>query len=683
MEAIIKSAFNIVVDVGEGQNVTHFLNAFIDKSKETCDKSKYALYQSFSHFQIGVEKLELTQESTANETSSSTQPPTINLSPLCRTHFKEAGDEAKKAFENGSLSIEEKIKASKIRIASAILEHPDNCERATRDFMLCLEDLNSSIVEGIKAESHSYMGTDVLDIVINVNLALANFIFRHTNKRIPVLEWPKIQYDGQKVHPFYYRKVKGIPTASLPWYSTHFPKNTHVLNEEIIINKEGELLIFEGKELQKLNNEREIFETWCSFKRSDIKNRQVIRMNIDKKGAVYLLLGYRDQTNGDYMLIQCLKDKLVQIYPLKFLNDQQFTKILLAATANGNVIIATVEVNQRNIKIHVCNKDEMNFFWAKGKHKHKHKQIDDEIKYLSVSSNDNIAILTCKSPKNYRLIIYTIDGKFITKMKFQPHDDEIIPRNQVIYSPATNSVTGFFWKKDQSELFIETFSVETKEIMWSIKLINTGYDADIFDDSLNIIQHAGGNVALVSKKRTVHFIKGSYGSIHKETTLKWMNTSTSTSTFITSNTTETSSSNTSTSATTPINSEPSETSSSNTNAPTTNPINSEPSDQPTCDSAVDVCDRPFKPKELFVIAQRICGEWRQVALRTNLFEQWEIDNIAQNTTLQSPSTKSNEMLSKYKSRKGTRLKLAKAIKGAGFIDIAENVQSGVYIDCAD
>ncbi|XP_046844467.1 uncharacterized protein LOC124438379 isoform X4 [Xenia sp. Carnegie-2017] len=122
------------------------------------------------------------------------------------------------------------------------------------------------------------------------------------------------------------------------------------------------------------------------------------------------------------------------------------------------------------------------------------------------------------------------------------------------------------------------------------------------------------------------------------------------------------------------------TSTLNTSAPATTSINSEPSDQPTCDSAVVVCNRPFEEKELYLIAERICSEWEKVATLTNLFKKWEIDDIALNITRQSPSKKSNEMLSKYKSRKGTRITLAMAIKEAGFEDIAQNVQSGFYID---
>ena len=76
--------------------------------------------------------------------------PTIILSQSCRTRFKKAGERVKEAFDNDFSSTEEKIKASKIRIASAILEHLAQCGLATRDFKLCLQDFSSSIVAGEK-----------------------------------------------------------------------------------------------------------------------------------------------------------------------------------------------------------------------------------------------------------------------------------------------------------------------------------------------------------------------------------------------------------------------------------------------------------------------------------------------------------------------------------------------------
>ena len=159
------------------------------------------------------------------------------------------------------------------------------------------------------------------------------------------------------------------------------------------------------------------------------------------------------------MLILCLEGKIVE-YPLNILHIKQFSKIFLAVAPNGNIVIATAAVkkDQSNVMMYVQNSkgNLKTSFLARGKR----KPIDDEMKYLSISSDDIIVILTYKSPTIYRIIISTMDGKFVKKKKFQPHNGEINSYNQVIYTPVSNSVTSFFF--DKSKLVIDTYYVETK-----------------------------------------------------------------------------------------------------------------------------------------------------------------------------------------------------------------------------
>ncbi|XP_046845004.1 uncharacterized protein LOC124438833 isoform X2 [Xenia sp. Carnegie-2017] len=668
MKAIIKSALGIVVDVEEGQNGTHFLDAFNDELKKIYEELANDLRCSFIHFKEGVEELKRMPESTESETSSSTQVPTINVSQSCRTRFKLAGEKAKEAFENDLSSTVEKIKASKIRIASAILEHSDNCGLATRDFMLCLKDLNSSIVAGKKAKYHDYMGSEALDTIIDINLSLANFIFKHTNKRMPVLEWPQIQYNEQLIHPFYCKKIEENTSTLLPWYSTHFTKNTYL--ENMIVNKEGELLIFDRNELQKLNSKPEVFETWCRFKWSDVKNRQVKCMNVDENGVVYLLLGCKDKSNCDYILLLCLEDKIVQKCSLSFPEVIQFSKIFLAVAPNGSIVIATAAVkkDQSYVMMYVCDsKGNLNTsFVAKGKR----KPIDDEMKYLSISSDNNIVILTYKSPKIYQIIISTMDGKFVKKGKFQPHYGEISSYNQVIYTPVSNSVTAFFF--DKSELVIETYSVETEKFMLPIILKNTGYDSEIFDDSLRIVQHAGENVALVSRKKGVaRFIKGNRRCGGVDATLKWMNMELNTDLdSVPAVKKENPSSNANTSSTAFIISEPSETSSSNTSTSATTFINSKLSE---CKDSPERSDVP-KDCPLYEYAYKMSSLWKEFARMLHVHEEiLSRVNMEQNTMVENAF----QMLQLWKrsnGRNATATMLLKLLNNINRQDVAEYLQ---------
>ncbi|XP_046858435.1 uncharacterized protein LOC124451889 isoform X3 [Xenia sp. Carnegie-2017] len=397
MEARIKSALSIVVDVWEGKNETYFIDAFKDKletlrensSKNLREDSPRNLRESFFFFQDGVEKLKDLEGRAANQPSSS-KPETTTLLSQSKPLFEEAGKRAKEAFDDASLSIEDKITASKIHIASAILQHLDNCELATRDLLRCLIELNSSVVAEVTAESQNNLEDEILDSVIHINVNLADFIFKHTNKRMYVMEWPLIQYGKQLIHPFYFKSINEITATPLPWYTTDLRKNIDFFNKKMIVNRKGELLVFDGNQLQRLDSKSGKFQTWCKG-RLNVENRQVKCMNVDENGMVYLLLYGKDHPNGNYVLKLCLEDRIVQNCTLHFLNDKNFSKIFLSATPNDSVILATVKSSKRKrseINIYVCDS----------------KELFDGLFRLVHHANGKVALLSSES------IIYIIKG---------------------------------------------------------------------------------------------------------------------------------------------------------------------------------------------------------------------------------------------------------------------------------
>ncbi|XP_046845178.1 uncharacterized protein LOC124439026 isoform X2 [Xenia sp. Carnegie-2017] len=392
-------------------------------------------------------------------------------------------------------------------------------------------------------------------------------------------------------------------------------------------------------------------------------------MNVDENGVVYLLLGCKDKSNSDYTLLLCLEDKIVQKCSVCFREEIEFSNIFLAVAPNGNIIIATVTKDESYVMMYVHNsKGHLNTsFVAKGKH----KPIDDEVKYLSISSDDNIVIVTYRSPKIYRIIKSAMDGTFVKKWKFRPHNDEINSYNQVIYTPVTNSVTGFFF--DKSKLVIETYSVETEKFQLPIILINTGYDSEIFDDSLRIVQYAGENVALVSRKiGVVHFVKGNrrYGDV--DATLKWMNME-----LITDldsapsvkktlsgwslSVSENSSLNAITSSAAFINSEPSKTSSSNTSTSATTFINSK--------------------RSVMEIAKELIDDWKVLGIKLRISKS-ELEGINADYN-HSVNVKAYQMLSKWQKKNGrdaTSNKLAEALCSIGRRDLAEKLQGKSHFE---
>ena len=514
MEEIILSALSIAVDVEEDQQKIHFLCVFIDKLKILRNKSPKYLRRSFICFEEGVKLLKDVDWSAAKEQSSLTQQPTKKS---CLAYFKKAGERAKTAFfNNASLNFEEKITASKIRIASAILQNLDDCELATIDCIASLKELNTEVFAGENLKLAKDLEVGILDSIIYVNLMLASFIHQHTCKRMSVMEWPMIHYGHQLIHPFYHKKIEQMTNASLPWYAIHFQKNdVDFINKKMVVTSEGELLIFDGKKLQKLDNKTKKLQPLC-VENFDFENRQVRCMNVVKNG-VYLLLDHKDKPNGNYLLALCSECKILQKSSLNFLDDKQFRKFFLVAIPNNKIVMAVVESSKSDVIIYVCNKkgDIIKDFVAKDNH----KPIEGEMKCLSVCSNENIAILTYQFPRLYQIIICTLNGECVRKMKVHPNANEIKVYNQVI--PTPNSFTGFYFKYDKTMLVIETFSIDTGEFKSKIRLMNAGYDPVMFSSSTRLVHHLNGQVALVSRECMIKICKEH--SVHgaMKPTLKW------------------------------------------------------------------------------------------------------------------------------------------------------------------
>lgn len=218
----------MLVPVVKDQNEMHFLDIFADELNSLCDQSTKYLNDSFDWLIKGLKQLKPIKTLATNDLLSSTQPPGEDLS---LTFFHRARKEAKVSFDDAPLTSEEKVTASKICIASAILQNLDDSDLATTNFMRLLIELNS-VLKRSESKFCSYLmqEEEIIDAVIDINLKLANFMFEHTKKRMPFMEWPMIEYGEQLIHTFYYKNIERITTRSLLWYSIYLRNNIDLFN---------------------------------------------------------------------------------------------------------------------------------------------------------------------------------------------------------------------------------------------------------------------------------------------------------------------------------------------------------------------------------------------------------------------------------------------------------------------
>lgn len=165
--------------------------------------------------------------------------------------------------------------------------------------------------------------------------------------------------------------------------------------------------------------------------------------------------------------------------------------------------------------IYVCNSkvDRVMFFIARDKR----NPIEDEIKCLSISPDQNIANLgyhTNGFRQFYRLITCTMRGNFVREMRFRPHLKEIKSYNYVFYTLDSNCISGYVLKR--GEFVIESFLFETGKFQSLIILKNS----KIFEDPGCRIHHVNGKLVFVTKESIFHLFKGCNGHETFDATLK-------------------------------------------------------------------------------------------------------------------------------------------------------------------
>ena len=81
----------------------------------------------------------------------------------------------------------------------------------------------------------------------------------------------------------------------------------------------------------------------------------------------------------------------------------------------------------------------------------------------------------------------------------------------------------------------------------------------------------------------------------------------------------------------------------------------------------------LQPQEIVPIAQRIPGQWQELAILTKLFQPHEIEDIARSWGNENESLKAFNMLAKYIEREATRQKLADALEKLKMSSLAQDV----------
>ena len=407
--------------------------------------------------------------------------------------LEKAGDKASDAFHNTSLSIEERILAAKVRIASRILQHLDDLEFAVSKCLHCLRELNDmraiqeifsvKVKGGFKSVFKKDSRKEIVENVAMVNWVLADFISKFTKIRMVVLDWPMIQCAKQFVHPIYYceKRLPNLKEMKIKPRWDIVPENeirilSRLYDKAIcVINKKEDLICFteDKPDLQKLDHTTGKLQPYCLSSLDGTTEcpqfDKVIGLAIDEDDALYVL-SYDEK--DDYALsVYSADGKNTHHCTLEFLRGKNVCSIKMNVNNDKNIVIGVV---LHTIMVYLCN--------SNGKLIHSFdtglKFWDCCIQFVSSSCNNEIVLLTDKSSdflkRSNVLHIYTEDGQLQKTVKFRPSDGDDTYQS-LFYNQVSKNIIGCVKDIDNDSTLIEQLSGETGELQHSYLLYHINF----------------------------------------------------------------------------------------------------------------------------------------------------------------------------------------------------------------
>ena len=223
--------------------------------------------------------------------------------------FEEAKRLATEAFSNTALSIEDRVMASKLRIASRILGCLDDPEAAIHDCLLYLKELQDLPgvqamftvwrKKGLRARFNKTERNDKVESIEAITGLLLNLTLRHTNMKTDCLNWPTINIGKELYHPIFHNEkiMKELEerrfTREVPciwkFQTTSIYSSCAVTSTGKILSTMGRGNDQPGLQITKPNGECSTFCTIPSDNDDDILNI-ICCFAVDENDNVYIII---------------------------------------------------------------------------------------------------------------------------------------------------------------------------------------------------------------------------------------------------------------------------------------------------------------------------------------------------------------------------------------------------------
>ena len=444
--------------------------------------------------------------------------------------FEEAKSLAMQAFNNTALSTEDRVMASKIRIASRILGCLDDPEAAVHDCLLYLKELQDlpavqamftvwrqskkGFISRFRARFNRTERNDMVESIQAITGSLLNLILQYTNMRTHCSNWPTIKIGKDIYHPILDNEEmmkEQYTKADLCEFETP------IVSYGCAVTSTGKILsiapFYDAQKdikINKPNGESSVFYTIPSDNDDDILNK-ICCFAVDENDNVYIVIViYSGNENEQYKLLKInengdtISDRALDI--IKKLKSPQMT-----VTKDGKLVIYSY-----TIKImYIC--DSTN---AEKDYKFplplKDVHPDDICKLrLTVSDQNEIICVFSKysDQKSFVMYIITIDGELKhdqtniryercatnddqTNIRYErcaTNDDQTNIRYErratnVVFNHVSKTILVSFSMEYNDRISLLVFS-KTGELLYEFKI--PGWD------SHQLTSHPNGPIALV------------------------------------------------------------------------------------------------------------------------------------------------------------------------------------------
>ena len=522
----------------------------LDDIKSKLDAiSRKDLCASISFLQQGVQRLNMSlgesELSSPGASSTNTKPaqPSVSvedavalanaigklrinsheLFDLAKESFKEAGKEATVAFHNAALSTEDRILASKVRIASGILEHLERTEVAANDCLHYLQELHNMpaiqeifsvhIQGGIKSLFKKTSRADIVETVTMINLILADFISKFTKRRMAVFDWPVIKCGKRIVHPIHCKrecvqKMREIEITP-PWDIVRY-KDAGTKALALAINSKRDIIgVFSGdSHPRKLDRATGEWRPLC-LSPSDHEIENSASVAIDDDDTVYVVSCRHNAGNLEATLsVYSSNGKIIHHCTLDFIKTHLSTLFRhITVTRDKKIVFCSGhEHSNRTVYVYVCdmNGKLIDSFPIVTQYKDgtvdAREDVREDVTGIFVScdkSNGNEITVATRALLYTQLCVYTQRGEFKRFSKFH-HTPPRVPYNISFDNLTKNYIV--YTRDSVEKIKLLQYVSETGEHQYSLFL----HDKNILDYD-NLISHTSGTVACVGSKRVLYF----------------------------------------------------------------------------------------------------------------------------------------------------------------------------------